>query len=800
MESDGMLVDGSNYELSIKFGNFPYHAIWSLQKHKVEAVRHRRTLRFPSPRAWCEMTEPHGAGPCSYASTHENMLTQFNIPKLGCTSITGDVHYGSMTAEEAQRYPGQMALNTEEELFLPGPTASSTRSTIRALEYTKAVRARTDIPSLASIVILNQAGNDPRPFIEHLGFICSDGTNVADFLTDVTVPTERAIQQRFKKTFPRHADALQVDSAMMKEETKEKTKLFKQGVAGEKHKRLLASRPYRTSFTTQASTFIQALITSSLFYRIPNTSGGLSSKSSGFMVNTLVVYYGYIIQRSQLHNWPSLMPNGPGNTDLTHQSCARVSGATQGATTLTGDQYLSVLSYSHNHVWRNFESFTFKWHSSADGGSSLLIPCERPANITRAHCQDEEAQYPEETFVEKGIVNNEQLDVHESLFTVREALDRIENGVSVEQRKRVTIGVELVSKPSILILYVEPTSGLDGQSTFTMAVLVTIYLPSAQLFSQSDTLLLLAKGGKTVYFGDIGDIRNYFGRYGAPCLEGTPSTTDNSLKFAHSLWDQVRIVTHRISITLYHNVDYFNKLALHMFSALFNGFPFWIIGDSVGSIKMRLFTIFIFVVLSVLAQLQSPFINHQDVFETREKKFKYCIEGFPGDSSRAGATFFVMLIYDFVYTGICQFIAAYAPNAVLASMANLLLIRVSIYFCGVFVPYSQLRLSGSTGCTISTPSPISWEGCLSSPSGAPRSIVTTRKLRSSTCQTAQRVHASHQDVQEGGMNGSIPLESNSSSVRLLHIGYTSCYSSESLLNHGKPDRSALAGDSGLATG
>lgn len=53
------------------------------------------------------------------------------------------------------------------------------------------------------------------------------------------------------------------------------------------------------------------------------------------------------------------------------------------------------------------------------------------------------------------------------------------------------------------------------------AVLVTIHQPSAQLFAQFDTLLLLAKGGKTVYFGDIGDgaatIRDYFGRNGAPC-------------------------------------------------------------------------------------------------------------------------------------------------------------------------------------------------------------------------------------------------------------------------------------------
>jgi ABC-type multidrug transport system ATPase subunit/ABC-type multidrug transport system permease subunit len=167
----------------------------------------------------------------------------------------------------------------------------------------------------------------------------------------------------------------------------------------------------------------------------------------------------------------------------------------------------------------------------------------------------------------------EQLDIHEPLTTVREALEfsallrqsrhtpraqklsyvdtiidllemrDIENtligtttaGLSVEQRKRLTIGVELVSKPSILIFLDEPTSGLDGQAAFNtvrflrkladvgQAVLVTIHQPSASLFAQFDTLLLLARGGKTVYFGDIGQnaktLKDYFGRYGAPCPE-----------------------------------------------------------------------------------------------------------------------------------------------------------------------------------------------------------------------------------------------------------------------------------------
>jgi ABC-type multidrug transport system ATPase subunit len=78
-----------------------------------------------------------------------------------------------------------------------------------------------------------------------------------------------------------------------------------------------------------------------------------------------------------------------------------------------------------------------------------------------------------------------------------------------------------------------PTSGLDGQAANNtvrflrklaevgQAVLVTIHQPSADLFAQFDTLLLLAKGGKTVYFGDIGHhartVKKYFAGHGAPC-------------------------------------------------------------------------------------------------------------------------------------------------------------------------------------------------------------------------------------------------------------------------------------------
>ncbi|EGG18744.1 ABC transporter G family protein [Cavenderia fasciculata] len=109
-------------------------------------------------------------------------------------------------------------------------------------------------------------------------------------------------------------------------------------------------------------------------------------------------------------------------------------------------------------------------------------------------------------------------------------------GISVEERKRLTIGVELVSKPHILFLD-EPTSGLDSQSSYNiikfirkladsgMPLVCTIHQPSSVLFEYFDRLLLLAKGGKTTYFGDIGEnskiLTSYFERHGVRAC--TPS-------------------------------------------------------------------------------------------------------------------------------------------------------------------------------------------------------------------------------------------------------------------------------------
>lgn len=118
------------------------------------------------------------------------------------------------------------------------------------------------------------------------------------------------------------------------------------------------------------------------------------------------------------------------------------------------------------------------------------------------------------------IPKAEKLDYVEHVIDIlemREFADAVigvpGEGLNVEQRKRLTIGVELAGKPQLLVFFDEPTSGLDSQTSWAIselikkltnsgqAVLCTIHQPSAILFDQFDRLLLIAPGGKTAYFG-----------------------------------------------------------------------------------------------------------------------------------------------------------------------------------------------------------------------------------------------------------------------------------------------------------
>lgn len=230
-------------------------------------------------------------------------------------------------------------------------------------------------------------------------------------------------------------------------------------------------------------------------------------------------------------------------------------------------------------------------------------------------------------------------------------------GLNVEQRKRLTIGVELAAKPPLLLFVDEPTSGLDSQTSWAIldllekltksgqAILCTIHQPSAMLFQRFDRLLFLAKGGKTVYFGDIGEnsktMISYFERNGGfPCppdanpaewmlevigaapgssssidwpqtwrnspeyaavqeelqrlkadvKESNPITDDpgSYREFAAPFMEQLYLVTHRVFQQYWRTPSYiYSKASLCVLVALFIGFVFYRAPNTIQGLQNR---------------------------------------------------------------------------------------------------------------------------------------------------------------------------------------------------------------------
>jgi ATP-binding cassette subfamily G (WHITE) protein 2 (SNQ2) len=323
----------------------------------------------------------------------------------------------------------------------------------------------------------------------------------------------------------------------------------------------------------------------------------------------------------------------------------------------------------------------------------------------------------------------EQMDIHEPTQTVREALrfsaklrqprnvslqekykyceeliDLLEmrdiagavigaHGTSLnqEQRKRLTIAVELASKPQLLIFLDEPTSGLDSLAAANIvrllrkladagqAILCTIHQPSAILFDYFDMLLLLKRGGRMVYFGELGQgsrvLINYLEKNGAPpcpakanpaeymldCIgAGNPDQkgsdwadiwsrsqenasltreiedvvrisgasrppVEDAAEYAMPIQVQISTVVNRSFSSMWRSRDYVTGiLVLHIFVGLFSTFSFWMLGHSQIDMQSRLFTVFMTLIIAppLMQQLQPRFLEARNLYASREAKAK----------------------------------------------------------------------------------------------------------------------------------------------------------------------------------
>nr|GME17435.1 pleiotropic drug resistance protein 2-like [Ipomoea batatas] len=141
---------------------------------------------------------------------------------------------------------------------------------------------------------------------------------------------------------------------------------------------------------------------------------------------------------------------------------------------------------------------------------------------------------PSEVDAEKRKVFVEEVMELVELTVLRDALVGLPgvDGLSTEQRKRLTIAVELVANPSIIFMD-EPTSGLDARAAAIVmravrntvdtgrTVVCTIHQPSIDIFESFDELFLMKRGGQVIYAGPLGRNSQHLIEY----FESVPGVT-----------------------------------------------------------------------------------------------------------------------------------------------------------------------------------------------------------------------------------------------------------------------------------
>uniref|UniRef100_A0A7S2TIU1 ABC transporter domain-containing protein n=1 Tax=Lotharella oceanica TaxID=641309 RepID=A0A7S2TIU1_9EUKA len=102
-----------------------------------------------------------------------------------------------------------------------------------------------------------------------------------------------------------------------------------------------------------------------------------------------------------------------------------------------------------------------------------------------------------------------------------------QRGISGGERKRLNVGVQLITWPSLILLD-EPTSGLDSSTSYDLiltlrelarqgcTIVTTIHQPSSAVFQLFDKLLVLAEG-QTFYSGDADKVVGHFESLGYRC-------------------------------------------------------------------------------------------------------------------------------------------------------------------------------------------------------------------------------------------------------------------------------------------
>ncbi|KAK8060980.1 hypothetical protein PG996_010910 [Apiospora saccharicola] len=376
--------------------------------------------------------------------------------------------------------------------------------------------------------------NSAVDYFHDLGFEKPPRATTADFLTSLTNPAERIIRDGYHDRAPKSPD--------------EFADAWKDSPQA-KHSLGSLSRTMEQTMAPASIVVLLCIVYTGFVIPVPYMKPWLS----WFRRLNPMAYAYESLMINEFSNrefaCPSTIPAGPGYSDQPQMDgkVCPVVGAEPGVPNVQGPSYLLLKYwYELNHLWRNFgiiiamiiammiifcathllaaeyipaerskgDVLLFqRGHTKVGRKGSSTTP--EDARALPAFAQDTnllQSGYYRAGRSSEGVSSELK---HSSVFhwdglsyelKTRHGTKRIlsnidgwvEPGLNIEQRKRLSIGIELVAKPELLLFLDEPTSGLDSQTAWSIcmllrklashgqAVLCTIHQPSPQLFQMLD--------------------------------------------------------------------------------------------------------------------------------------------------------------------------------------------------------------------------------------------------------------------------------------------------------------------------
>ncbi|KAG6577104.1 ABC transporter G family member 14, partial [Cucurbita argyrosperma subsp. sororia] len=202
-----------------------------------------------------------------------------------------------------------------------------------------------------------------------------------------------------------------------------------------------------------------------------------------------------------------LGPSGSGKTTLLTALGGRLSGKLSGKITYNGHPFSGATKRRTGFVAQDDVLYPHLTVAETLLFTALL---RLPSSLTA----DEKAQAVERVISELGLTRCRNSMIGGPLF----------RGISGGEKKRVSIGQEMLINPSLLLLD-EPTSGLDSTTAMRIittvkrlaaggrTVVTTIHQPSSRLYHMFDKVVLLSEGSP-IYYGAASTAMDYFSSIG----------------------------------------------------------------------------------------------------------------------------------------------------------------------------------------------------------------------------------------------------------------------------------------------